>query len=246
MQPTTSLLINSTKKSSKLLQRDLFELELLQVSNRSTSEFCAKSYSRTKSLLQTELQRNYQYLFFADEKVELPVTADNILLIQPIDSIINLSKSLPFFATMITYLKRINDAFTPMNSIMTFPALSEIYFAEHGRGAWLEKNDLNSFGKNSRLRVSACSSLDKAMIAVDDIAHYPDSLKNTRLFGSPCYNIALFTGGKFDAVYSSHSNDILRLGFELFIKESGGSIVKNDNLFVASNQTLVNKFKQLI
>lgn len=245
MQPTTNLLINATRKSSKLLQRDLFELEMLQVSNRSTTEFCTKSYSRTKTLLQAELQRNYKYIFFADEKFEPSHIADNAILVQPIDSIINLSKSLPFFATMITYLKKINDVLTPMNSIMSFPALCETYFAEKGCGVWVEKNDSNSFGKTSRLRASACSSVDKALVAIDNTIDLGD-MKNTRLLGSPCYDIALFAAGKFDAVYSSYSKPILSYGFELLVRESGGFIVKNDNPFIASNQNLVEKFRQSI
>jgi myo-inositol-1(or 4)-monophosphatase len=247
MQPVTNSLINVTRKAVKYLQRDFFELEMLQSSKqeRNIEQFCIKAFSRTKTLLQEELQKHSKFQYFSGEKFELADIPETVLFISPIDSIANFAKSLPFFGISITYLRKINQILIPTNVVINFPALGEIYYAEKGAGVWLEKTTHN-LDKAVRLRVSGCPSLDNATIATDDLGNYLDTIKNARHFGSHCYEAVLLAAGKLDAICFSSLDGILNPGFELLVRESGGIIIQNDKAsFISSNYNLADKFKQI-
>ena len=228
LQPITSSLINITRKAVKFLQRDFFELEMLQSSkhDKNIEQFCTKAFLRTKTLLRDELQKHSKFLYFPGDKFEITDSPESVLFICPIDSMANFAKSLPFFGISITYLRKINHTLIPTNAVINFPALGEIYYAEKGAGFWLEKSTYN-FDKAIRLRVSGYSNIDKATIATEYIDNYFSSTKNIRHFGSYCYEVALLGSGKLDAVCFSAIDNILKPGFELMVRESGGLIIQN-------------------
>ena len=117
MHPTTNSLLIASRKASKLVLRDFFELEMLQNSSKGTVEFCNKSFQRTKTLLKDELSRNWKNIIFSDEKFTIQADHDPLVLVHPLEGIGNLSKSLPYFSIVITLLKKYNDVLTPFNSL---------------------------------------------------------------------------------------------------------------------------------
>ena len=64
MQNDTSLIVDVTRKASRFLQRDYFELENLQSSDRGTSVFCQKSYSKALQMLREGLSKYYKTIIF--------------------------------------------------------------------------------------------------------------------------------------------------------------------------------------
>ncbi|MFY9590246.1 inositol monophosphatase family protein [Rickettsia endosymbiont of Halotydeus destructor] len=240
MQPITNLLISATRKAVKFLQRDFLELEMLQRTSVGNKGFCEKSYSKLKTLLQTELQRYSESLFFPDDLFEIDKNNGEVaFLVQPIDSPDNLARSIPFFALSITYLKRTREGLTPLSTIIHFPALGEIYYAEKGKGAWVERDNFNSISnKSARLRVSGINDLKNALIISDNLSDPLFSANDTRDFGSSCYSAILLASGKIDIIYLSSLNYTLYHGFELIIKEAGGAVANNGNKFIASNDYL--------
>lgn len=247
MQPITNLLINSVHKAIKFLQRDFLELEMLQVSSTGNSEFCKKSYSKLKSLLQNELHKYTEFLFFPEDKFDInSINAELVFLINPIDSIDNLTRSLPFFSLSIVALKKVQKTLIPVSTIIYSLAFNEIYYAEKGRGAWVEKSSSNSINQNNRVRVSGNNNLKNALIAVDSPNNIFLEKQNIRIFGSNCYAIALLACGKIDIVYLSSLDYILNYAFELMIKEAGGSVMIAQNKFIYSNSQLEKKIKDLV
>ncbi len=244
MQPITNFLINTTRKAVKLLQRDFFELEMLQSSGQknSISLFCNKSYLRTKEILKEELQKHTANLFFAGEEFNPLIDHDTAILVEPIDSLTNFSRSLPFFALVITYFKKVNHTFTPTHCIINFPALYEIYYAEKGSGAWLQKSSFNE--KAIRLRVANCRDIENAVIAADAIDNNVKLFKEIRNFGCHSYACALLATSKVDAIFLSSVDVTLSHCFNTMIIESGGTISENmNNRFIASNYQIADKIK---
>ncbi|WP_032139451.1 inositol monophosphatase family protein [Rickettsia tamurae] len=171
MQPITNLLINALRKAVKFLHRDFLELEMLQKNSVRNEEFCKRSYLRLKTLLCEELQKHTQYLFFPDDQFDLNNNYESVFLINPIDSPNNFARSIPFFAISVTYLKRNQEVLTPTSTVIYFPALNEIYYAEKGKGAWIEKNNLNSNYQGLRLRVSDNADLKNCLAIIEDVNH---------------------------------------------------------------------------
>lgn len=246
MHPTTNSLVIASRRASKLVLRDFFELEMLQNSSKGTYEFCNKSFQRTKTLLKDELERNWRNVIFSDEKFNIEAGQDPVVLVHPLEGIGNLSKSLPYFSIVITLLKKYNDVLTPTNSLIIFPALHELYYAEKGGGAWHEKSSQENYSKSSRLRVSGCQALENSYIASDRLVPLDSSLKNVRISGSYTYDLGLLATGKLDALCFDELPQILRPCFELFTKEIGGFNHQYNEGLIASNQTLLEKIKQLL
>lgn len=243
MQLITNSIITATRKATKFLQRDFLELQMLQRSSRGNDDFCAKSYAKVKELLCTDLQKYADLLIFSDDQFSLDTASESVLLVNPIDSVSNFAKSIPFFALSITYLTRVENTLTPTSSVINFPALNEIYYVEKGRGVWVD----GSTSSRGRLRVSGASYIDRAIIAVDDLALDSIATKNIRIFGSHCYAMQMFAAGKIDAIYFSSLGDILRAGFDLMVRESGGVVISNDKeKFIATNFELEEKLRHVI
>jgi len=240
MQPITSLLVAISRKAVKFLQRDFLELEMLQRSSKGNHDFCSKAYLRVQDLLRNELEKYTKFLFFPEDVYQLNDTVEMVFLVNPLDSISNLEKSIPFFALSITCLKKINGVLTTVCGVINFPALDQIYYVEKGKGVWGQNNTANL----SRLRVSGCSNFDNFLIATDDFAMDVAFSKNARIFGSHCYGMLMLASGKLDAVYFSSLNYTLKSCFDLIISESGGEAIKNDKNFIATNYELSNKFKE--
>ncbi|MFV0250485.1 MAG: inositol monophosphatase family protein [Rickettsia aeschlimannii] len=247
MQPITNLLINALRKAVKFLHRDFLELEMLQKNSVRNEEFCKRSYLKLKTLLCEELQKHTQYLFFSEDKFDLNNNYESVFLINPIDSPNNFARSIPFFAISATYLKRNQEVLTPTSTVIYFPALNEIYYAEKGKGAWIEKNNLNSNYQGLRLRVSDNADLKNCLAIIEDVNHNDleeIEVDNIRSFGSPCYGATLVASGKADLICLSLLNFTLYYAFGLFIKEAGGIIIDSSDKFLYSNRYIAKKLKK--
>ncbi|MFA1689161.1 inositol monophosphatase [Candidatus Rickettsia barbariae] len=247
MQPITNLLINALRKAVKFLHRDFLELEMLQKNSVRNEEFCKRSYLKLKTLLCEELQKYTQYLFFPEDKFDLNNNYESVFLINPIDSPNNFARSIPFFAISVTYLKRNQEVLIPTSTVIYFPALNEIYYAEKGKGAWIEKNNLNSNYQGLRLRVSDNADLKNCLAIIEGVNHNDleeIEVANIRSFGSLCYGATLVASGKADLICLSLLNFTLYYAFELFIKEAGGIIIDSSDKFLYSNRYIAKKLKK--
>ncbi|HJD59665.1 MAG TPA: inositol monophosphatase [Rickettsia endosymbiont of Omalisus fontisbellaquei] len=248
MQPITNLLINALRKAVKFLHRDFLELEMLQKNSVRNEEFCRRSYLRLKTLLCEELQKHTQDLFFPEDQFDLNNNYESVFLVNPIDSPNNFARSIPFFAVSITYLKKTQGALSPSSTVIYFPVLNEIYYAEKGKGAWVEKNNLNSNDQRLRLRVSDNDDLKNCLAIIEGLNYDNlEEIDNIRSFGSPCYGAMLVASGKADLICLSLLNFTLYYAFELLIKEAGGIIIDSSDKFIYSNRYIakrlsVNKF----
>ncbi|RYE05784.1 MAG: inositol monophosphatase [Rickettsiaceae bacterium] len=240
MQPLTNFLSNALRKVTRPLLRDFYELEMLQSSSRGTAEFCNRSFQKVKTSLKEELAKHHNNIIFSDSKNDsLPADTQTALLVYPIEAIDNLSKSLPFFSLVITYLKKIDDKLIAMNSVMLFPVLHELLYTEKGGGSWLEKTSMDASSKAIRLRI-VNTMPEKPFIGTNSLKH---TTQNIRISGSSCYDLNLLLTSKLDALYVDYLDPILKPGFELFVREAGGFVSDLDSGIVASNQRLIEKIR---
>ena len=245
MQPITNLLINSLRKSVKFLPRDFLELEMLQKNSIRNEEFCNKSYLRLKALLCEELQKHTEHLFFPEDKFDINNNYESVCLVSPIDSRNNFARSLPFFAITVTYLKQNQGILIPISTVIYFPILNEIYYAEKGKGAWVEKNNLSSSQQGLRLRLSDNSNLKNCLTIIESLkSDNLQEVSNTRTFGSFCYAAALLASGKADLVYLPLLNFTLHYSFDLLIKEAGGMVIDSAEKFIFSNRYIAKQLQK--
>ena len=222
------ILSNTILKASKNLRRDFGELEKLQNSRKSLLNFVENSYNNTQDLIFTELKSarpDWDFFFKKNENSKLDFTdkmKDKFCLIKPISGISNFSKGISYFATSAIYYNK----FEPEAAVIYDPIKDELYYAEKGRGA---------FVNNSRIRFSSTKNLSDALFVFDnnDVfiefskTNFFNSMKSEiRIFGCRCLDLANLSSGKIDCYVSEEEFDKTPDPGMLFIKESGGIVYK--------------------
>ena len=222
------ILSNAILKASKNLRRDFGELEKLQNSRSNITSFVENSYQNTQDLISLELKNarpDWSFFFNKDEKSKIELSnrkEEKFCLIRPISGISNFSKGISYFATSAIYYNK----FEPEAAVVYDPIKDELYYAEKGRGA---------FVNNSRIRFSSTKNLSKALFVFDDndifIRFTKTSIFNSmnsefRIFGCRCLDLANLSSGKIDCYVSAEEFDKTPDPGLLFIKESGGIMYK--------------------
>lgn len=246
MEGDTGLIIDATRKASRFLQRDFFELESLQASDKATEPFCQKSCSKALQTLHEALSKYYKTIIFDNSEVANTKFSGKALLIETLDGLGNLAKSIPFFGIMVTMITQKGDDIIAEKAVINFPALGEIYYTEKGKGVWLERHSSNLAGA-LRARVSGTSNLENALIATN--SGQIDSARtispNIRVFESYTYALSLLISGKVDMMIIER-RDLSIQGIELFVLEAAGSYHTQNGLIIASNFKLHKKIKSLL
>jgi fructose-1,6-bisphosphatase/inositol monophosphatase family enzyme len=246
MQGDTNLLVDAIRRASRSLQRDFFELENLQSSEKSSFSFAQKACDRAMRNLYDGIKPYYDTIIFTNEDANLDNFSDRAAFVEVLDGLGNFERSLAYFGIMVTILVKKNEEIITEKSIMNFPALGEIYYTEKGRGAWCDRLASNVTGA-FRTRVSGRRTTDDMMIASsNNLINIAKTISsNVRVFDCYTYSLAQLIRGKIDALIIEPRN-ISLAGIELFIKESGGVSYIHDNNLLVSNFELHKKIKHLI
>lgn len=241
MQGDTGLIIDAIRRASKALQRDFFELENLQSSEKGNSAFVQKSCSKALQTLHMALGKYYKTIIFNNDDVDSANFIGQAALIETLDGLGNFTRSLPYFASMVTIVSKNNDQLNAERVVINFPALGEIYYAEKGKGAWVERLASNVAGA-TRARVSGYSNTKEMVIASSN--EFLDEARsisaNVRVFDSYTYSLAQLLTGKIDAMIVN-LRSISLPGIQLFMKEAGGAYKINNDCLIASNFKLHEK-----
>lgn len=241
MQGDTGLIIDATRRASKTLQRDFFELENLQSSEKGNSAFVQKSCSKALQTLYAALGKYYKTIIFNNDDVAPADFTGQAVFIETLDGLGNFIRSLPYFASMVTIVSKNNDQLSAQRAVINFPALGEIYYTEKGKGAWVKRLASNITGA-TRARVSGYSNVSEMVIASSN--NFLDSARsisaNIRVFDSYTYSLAQLVTGKIDAMIVN-LRALSLPGIQLFIKEAGGAYRINNKSLIASNFKLCKK-----
>lgn len=277
MSPLVSFLTTASRKASRLLYRDYFELEQIQSSVRPATDFALRSEKKIKELLLRELLKypdstlvdgeipaalrdivgdeavsNSNIVMVSSEKSRSRNIYDNksdsqiYFIIHPIDGIENLTRAIPFFATIIIAYEYKDSKLTPVASIVNSPALGEITYASNGFGVLMERNIDQNSDYALRMRVSMTSKLEQAMVISDGIDSSDSKLYKQRSIGCDIYGTCMVASGKADIFLSSpKANKVVIAASEIIMKESGGATYRGkvfDNkeyIFIASNGKII-------
>lgn len=246
MQGDTSLIIDATRKASRFLQRDYFELEQLQSSDKKTTNFCQKACTKAAQTLHENLSKYYKTVIFDAKELETASFASPVALVETLDGFGNFARAIPFFAIMVTIVTKKNDEFITEKSLINFPALGEIYYTEKGKGAWTVRYSSNN-SSSARVRASGTNALSDSLVVTNaknfELASKLSS--NIRVIDSYTYALAMLISGKADVIIFDERK-ISSDGVDLFSREAAGSIQKHNGSVIASNFTLQEQVKELL
>jgi myo-inositol-1(or 4)-monophosphatase len=257
----TSALINvmilAAEKAGKGLIRDFGEIEHLQVSRKSLGDFVSTADRRSESVLIQELSKaRPKFSFLVEESGEI-INEDtqNRWIIDPLDGTTNFLHGVPHFAISIA----LESHGEIVAGLIFNPVTDELYWAEKGKGAFLNQR---------RLRVSGRRHLDEALLATGtpfgsrgDAKRFVNLIEKImpvtaglRRFGAAALDLAFVAAGRFEGYFEMDLQPWDLAAGIIMIKEAGGYICdfNGDKEFlstgdvIAANEPVFLELKKLI
>ena len=251
------------RKAGPRLRRDFNEVQHLQVSRKGPADFVSMADKRAEETLIEELRKmRPDWGFLVEEQGELPGDPDKPRwIIDPLDGTTNFLHGIPHFAISIAVEDPHGSQGKPeiTHGYVYQPMTDESFWAEKGRGAWLQ---------DQRLRVSARRNLDDALIATGipflghgDFAQWSrifgavaPEVAGIRRFGSAALDLAWVAAGRYDGFWESNLKLWDVAAGILLVKEAGGFVTDfrgqdravERSEFLAANDVLHSKLHKLV
>lgn len=229
-------------KVSKVIIRDFGEIEKLQVSRKGPGDFVTKTDKKVEKIIIEELEKaRPKYGFIAEESGERKNESEFNWVIDPIDGTSNFMHGIPHFAISIA-LEKNGEV---ISGIVCDPIKNETFYAEKGRGAYLN---------NRRIRVSSRKSLDEViglygcppMIKIDgnkffnQIKKASSQIHKLRNYGSAALDFAYVAAGRADFAWYDHLNYWDYAAGKIILLEAGGTITDfAGKSFVKQKETFI-------
>ncbi|SOB87792.1 myo-inositol-1(or 4)-monophosphatase [Sphingomonas guangdongensis] len=223
----------AVRKAAPRLRRDFGEVQNLQVSRKGPADFVSVADKRAEEAIVEELRRaRPDWGLLLEEGGEVKGDPDlPRWIVDPLDGTSNFLHGIPHFAISIAVEDPRGAGGRPeiTHGMVYQPLTDEGFWAEKGRGAWVQGN---------RLRVSSRRDLADSLVAtgIPFLGHgnfaewsrifgaVAPEVAGIRRFGAAALDLAWVAAGRFDAFWESDLKlwDIAA-GY-LLVKEAGGFV----------------------
>ena len=223
----------AARKAAPRLRRDFGEVEHLQVSRKGPADFVSMADKRAEQTLIEELRHarpDWGLVLEESGSIEGD-PAKPRWIVDPLDGTSNFLHGLPHFAISIAVEDPAGNAGRGeiTQGLVYQPLTDETFWAEKGRGAWLNER---------RLRVSARRDLADALIATGipyfghgDLGRWTKilqavapSVAGIRRFGSAALDLAWVAAGRYDGVWEEDLQYWDVAAGILLVREAGGFV----------------------
>ncbi|MCX7337759.1 MAG: inositol monophosphatase family protein [Alphaproteobacteria bacterium] len=257
-----NVMVAAVEKAARGLVRDFGEVENLQVSKKGPGDFVSTADKKSESILISELSRARPgYSFLTEESGEIPGDdKDHRWIIDPLDGTTNFLHGIPHFAIVVA-LERQKEIIA---SVTYDPIKDELFVAEKGKGAFLNRR---------RLRVSGRRNLEDAVVGIPIpcIRRSLDGTNNVGLFqrrmekisplvsgfrrmGAAALDLAYVASGRLDVFFEDTLSPWDMAAGILLVKEAGGYVTEisggrnmlNSGSILATNEDLHAVFQKTL
>jgi myo-inositol-1(or 4)-monophosphatase len=218
----------AARKAAPRLRRDFGEVELLQVSRKGPADFVSMADKRAEQTIVEELRhaRPDWGLVLEEGGVIEGDPSKPRWIVDPLDGTSNFLHGIPHFAISIA----VEEPRVGVTQGLVYqPLTDESFWAEKGRGAWLQ---------DRRLRVSARRDLGEALIATGipffghgDLGRWSAILQavapevaGIRRFGSAALDLAWVAAGRYDGFWEEGLKPWDTAAGILMVREAGGFV----------------------
>ena len=219
-------------KAARTLIRDFNEVENLQVSRKGTNDFVTAADIRAEQTLKEELGRARPGFGFLLEESGAVKASDgrSRWIVDPLDGTLNFMHSVPQFAISIG----VEQDGELVAGIVFDPIKDELFWAEKGRGAYLN---------HRRLRVSARDKLAASLVAHGRSAdESPEArqrfltqmnnvlahTRDLRRMGSAALDLAYVAAGRLDGYWEDGLKPWDIAAGIVLVREAGGYLTAVD------------------
>jgi myo-inositol-1(or 4)-monophosphatase len=222
----------AVRKAAPRLRRDFGEVEQLQVSRKGPADFVSMADKRAEQTIVDELRNaRPDWGMLLEEGGEVAGNPDKPRwIVDPLDGTTNFLHGIPHFSISIAVEEKRPDGRGEITHAMVYqPVNDEEFWAEKGRGAWLQ---------DRRLRVSSrrdladcvmgtgmphCGRGNAAQWAKIYAAVGPE-VSGVRRFGSAALDLAWVAAGRMDGFWEDDLDIWDTAAGVLLVKEAGGFV----------------------
>ena len=249
-------------KAAPRLRRDFGEVAQLQVSRKGPADFVTMADKRAEAAIVEELRNaRPDWGLLLEEGGAIAGNPDKPRwIVDPLDGTTNFLHGLPHFAISIAVEEKKPGGGTEISHGLVYqPLTDESFWAEKGRGAWLQ---------DARLRVSARRDLSDCLIGTGipfldhgDVERWAKiygavgpQVAGIRRFGSAALDLAWVAAGRMDGFWEDSLNLWDTAAGVLLIREAGGFVTDYrgaDRAFergeyLAGSSAIHNKLQKLV
>jgi myo-inositol-1(or 4)-monophosphatase len=225
------VMIEAVRKAARGLRRDFGEVSELQVSKKGAADFVSAADLKAEQTLFEELTRvRPGYGFLGEERGEEAGTdKTHRWIVDPLDGTTNFLHGIPHFAINVA-LER--DGVV-VAAVTYNPVTHDLFWGERGRGA---------FWNDKRLRVSARSRMDEALIAtgipflghgqharfLKELHQIGQRVAGVGRFGSAALDLAWVAAGRYEGYWERDLGAWDLAAGVLLVSEAGGTVTDAD------------------
>lgn len=225
--PTLNTLYTACTRAARSLVRDFGEVEHLQVSRKGPGDFVSKADLKAEQTIIDVLQKaNPTYSLLVEEAgAFVGREPDYRWIVDPLDGTTNFINAIPHFAISIG----LEHKGLIIAGMVYDPIKDEMFYAEKGKGAFLNEK---------RLRISAKDSFDDAVIGVTFPRHddkgefnFYQTLKRIeaktaaiRRMGSSVLDLCYVAAGRYEGYWSQALSPWDMAAGSLIVQEAGGTV----------------------
>ena len=227
-----NVMVQAAMKAGRSLSRDFGEVQNLQVSMKGPGDYVSQADRKAEEIIHTELARARPgYSFLMEERGAVPGDDDqHRWIVDPLDGTTNFLHGVPHFSISIAVEEKKSGGGTEITQGLVYqPLTDESFWAEKGRGAWLQ---------DQRLRVSARRDLADSIIGTGIpflgqsdpeqwakiyLALAPH-VAGIRRFGSAALDLAWVAAGRMDGFWEDELEPWDTAAGLLLVREAGGFV----------------------
>ena len=228
-----TIMQRAARKAAPRLRRDFGEVELLQVSRKGPADFVSMADKRSEQTIVEELRhaRPDWGLYLEEGGTIEGDPSKPRWIVDPLDGTSNFLHGIPHFSISIAVEdpRGAGGRAEITQALVYQPLTDESFWAEKGRGAWLNER---------RLRVSARRDLADSLIATGipyfghgDLARWSRILQavapnvaGIRRFGSAALDLAWLAAGRYDGFWEENLELWDIAAGILLVREAGGFV----------------------
>jgi myo-inositol-1(or 4)-monophosphatase len=222
----------AARKAAPRLRRDFGEVEQLQVSRKGPADFVSMADKRAEQTILEELRMaRPDWGILAEEVGEIEGNPSKPRwLVDPLDGTTNFLHGIPHFSISIAVEEKRPDGRREITHALVYqPLTDESFWAEKGRGAWLQ---------DRRLRASSRRELADCVIGTG-IPHcgrgvpaewskiygaVAPHVSGIRRFGSAALDLAWVAAGRMDGFWEDELDPWDTAAGVLLVREAGGFV----------------------
>jgi len=240
------------KEAGKILRENYDNIK--QIDAKSARDIVTNVDKEAEEKIKSMIKEKFPDHAFLGEESGQTGDNPNLWIVDPIDGTKNYAKHISFFNTSIAFSQ--NKKIT--HGIIYDPIEDEIFYAEKGKGAFLNDKPIKVSETDELIKSFVCFCRGVGDEAIDNSTRIyrklAPKLNSLRQFGAAALELGYLAAGRIDAFYSNdiHSWDIAA-GI-LIVREAGGKVTdwvsnkidlgKEKINILASNEEIHEKLKE--